>query len=199
MKDSYTNPEIKDSLLVLAEEHFNILINRINAEGTDPKLGYLYCRLGEVKFNQKKYIKAERAFVESLHHLVIRGEYCEDRARAHIGLARTYMKLANEEGAREHFIRAIHIYDSLSMYEVIEQLTVTFKKLSIKLEDILPAKAINEQGIPTKCRECSGSEFKKIRVENEKVVVYDCVSCGCRTIVVLDMLELSTTPPVISN
>ncbi len=194
LKDSYTNPEIKDKLLALAEEQFNLLINQYKTEKTDPMIGYLYARLGEVKFNQKKYLKSERAYLESLNHLIIRGEYCEDRAQAHFGLAKTYMKLANEEGAREHFIRAIHVYDSLSMPDKISQIVKDCEKLTIKLEDVLPAKQINDKGEPTVCRECGGSEFKKIRVENEKLAVYDCISCGCRTIIVLDMLELIPSP-----
>lgn len=193
LKDSYTNPEIRDKLLALAEEQFNLLINQYASEKTEPMLGYLYSRLGQVKYNQKKYLKAERAYLSSLNHLIIRGEYCEDRAQAHFGLAKTYMMLANEEDAREHFIRAVHIYDSLSMQDKIQQISKDCEKLTIKLEDILPAKQINSKGEPTICRECGGSEFKKIRVENEKIAVYDCIACGCRSVIVLDMLELLTT------
>ena len=194
LKDSYSNPEIRDKLLALAEEQFNLLINQYTTEKADPMLGYLYTRLGEVKYNQKKYLKAEKAFLESLNHLVIRGEYCEDRAQTHFGLTKTYMKLANEESAREHFIRAVHIYDSLSMQNKIDEMVRDCEKLTIKLEDILPAKQINSKGEPTVCRECGGSEFKKIRIENEKLAVYDCINCGCRSVIILDMLELISSP-----
>ena len=192
LQDSFTKPEVKDKLLTLAEEQFNHLIKEYNSECIEPMVGYVYVRLGEVKYNQKQYLKAEKSYLEALVHLIVRGEYCQDRAQAHIGLAKTYMKLANEEGAREHFIRGIHIYDSLSMNDKIDLLSKEFKNLKINIRDILPAKQINEKGEPTKCRECGGSQFKKIRIENEKIAIYDCENCGCRNVIILDMLELIT-------
>lgn len=194
LQDSYSKPEIRTKLLSLAEEQFKHLIKEYSSECIEPMAGYVFVRLGEVKYQQKDYLKAEKSFLDSLTHLIVRGEYCQDRARAHIGLARTYMKLANEEGAREHFIRAIHIYDSLSMKDKINELAHDFNKLTINIKDILPAKQINEKGEPTKCRECGGSEFKKVRVENQKIAIYDCVTCGCRNVIILDMLELLATP-----
>lgn len=193
LQDSSNKPEIRDKLLSLAEEQFNHLIKEYASECIEPMAGYVFVRLGEVKYQQKEYLKAEKTFLESLAHLIVRGEYCQDRARAHVGLARTYMKLANEEGAREHFIRAIHIYDSLSMNDTIHDLSKDFRNLSINIKDILPAKQINEKGEPVKCRECGGSQFKKIRIENEKIAIYDCIECGCRNVIILDMLELLTT------
>jgi tetratricopeptide (TPR) repeat protein len=190
LQDSYNSPEIKEKLLNLAEEQFNILIMEYKAECIEPMVGYLYGRIGEVKYNQKEYLKAEKYYLDALANLIVRGEYCQDRAQAHLGLAKTYMKLANEDGAREHYIRAIHIFDSLAMDEKIHQQEKEFIKLKIRIKDVLPAKQINEKGEPTKCRECGGSKFKKIRVENEKLVVYDCIDCGCRNVIILDMLEL---------
>ena len=190
--DSYNSPDLKEKLLSLAEEQFNQLIIEYKSECIEPMVGYLYGRLGEVKYNQKEYLNAEKNYLDALANLIVRGEYCQDRANAHLGLAKTYMKLANEEGAREHFIRAIHIFDSLAMNDMINKIAKDFEKLAIRIQDVLPAREINENGEPTKCRECGGSKFKKIRVENEKIAIYDCVNCGCRNVIILDMLELIT-------
>lgn len=191
-QDSFNSPEIKDKLLSLAEEQFNYLIKEYKAECIEPMVGYLYSRLGEIKYTQSNYKEAEKNYLDALGNLIVKGEYCQDRARAHVGLAKTYMKLNKDKDAREHFIRAVHIYDSLSMQDKIHQLTNDFTKLNIKLESILPAKHINEKGEPTKCRECGGTEFKRIESDNEKIAIYDCKDCGCRNVVILDMLELIT-------
>lgn len=194
LQDSETKPEVKEKLLVLAEEQFKNLITQYKVECVDPMLGYLYCRLGDVKYKQEHYEVAEKTYLDSLVHLIVRGEYCQDRARAHVGLARTYIKLNDFNKARENFIRAIHIYDSLAMNDKINNLAKDFRTLSINVKDILPAKQINEKGEPTKCRECGGSEFNKIRVENDKIAIYECANCGCRNVIILDMLDLLTNP-----
>ncbi len=194
LHDSEENPQLKDKLLSQAEEQFNHLIKEYRSECIEPMVGYLYCRLGDVKYNQKQYEKAEKSYLDALSHLIVRGEYCQDRARSHIGLARTYLRLENRESAKEHFIRGIHIYDSLAMKSEIDQLSKDLKDLRIHIKDILPAKQINENGEPTKCRECGGSEFKKIALEHDKIAIYDCVKCGCRNVIILDMLELLQSP-----
>lgn len=193
-QDSFNSPEIKDKLLKLAEEQFKYLISEYKAECIEPMLGYLYSRLGEVKYNQGFYHEAEKNYLDALGNLIVKGEYCQDRARAHVGLAKTYMKLNDDKDAKEHFIRAVHIYDSLAMQDKIHQLTVDFSNLKIDLESVLPPKNVNERGEPTQCRECGGKNFKKIESEskNDKIAIYDCVACGCRNVVILDMLELLT-------
>lgn len=193
LEDSVEKPEVKDKLLMLAEEQFNKLITEFKVECVEPQLGYLYCRLGDVKYKQELYEQAEKTYLDSLDHLSVRGEYCQDRARAHIGLARTYIKLNDFNNAREHFIKAIHIYDSLAMNDKIKSLAKDFRALSVNIKEILPAKQINENGEPTECRECGGSEFKKIRVDNEKIAIYECSNCGCRNVIILDMLDLMSS------
>lgn len=190
-QDGLNSPDMKDKLLSLAEEQFNYLIGEYKAECIEPMVGYLYSRLGEIKYTQSNYIEAEKNYLDALGNLIVKGEYCQDRARTHVGLARTYMKLHKDKDAREHFIRAVHIYDSLSMSDKIQQLTNDFNNLQIDIKSILPAKQINEKGKPTKCRECGGNEFKRIESDNEKIAIYDCKACGCRNVVILDMLELS--------
>ena len=194
LHDSDKKPELKDKLLSLAEEQFNHLIKEFNSNSVEPMVGYLYCRLGDVKYSQKQYDKAEKSYLDALVRLTVRGEYCQDRAHSHIGLARTYMKLGNRENAKEHFIRGIHLYDSLAMKNEIDQISKELKGLRIDIKDILPAKQINEKGEPTKCRECGGFEFKKVALEYEKIAIYDCVQCGCRNVILLDMLELMASP-----
>lgn len=191
LKDSFLSPDIKDKLLILAEEQFKSLINQYNENDMIPMVGYLYSRLAEVKYNQQDYGSAENYYVDALSNLIKPGDYCQDRAMAHIGLARTYMKLENYKAAREHFIRGIHVYDSLAMKDRIENLSSDLLSLDIKIEDTLPAKAINEKGEPTKCRNCGGSSFKMVRKDN-KIVSYDCTTCTCRNVVILDKLELLT-------
>lgn len=192
--DSYEKPELRDKLLSLAEEQFNHLIKEFKSKSVEPMVGYLYCRLGDVKYTQEQYDKAEKSYLNALDNLTVREEYCQDRAHSHIGLARTYMKLGNRESAKEHFIRGIHLYDSLSMNNEINQLSEELEDLRINIKDILPAKQINEKGEPTKCRECGGSEFRKVALEHEKIAIYDCVNCGCRNVILLDMFELMTSP-----
>lgn len=192
LQDSYGSPDLKEKLLILSEEQFKFLIAEYKAECIEPMVGYLYSRLGEVKYNQANYSEAEKYYLDALGNLIVRGEYCQDRARSHVGLGKTYMKLGNEKGAREHFIRAVHIYDSLAMQDKINQLTGDFSKLKINIQDILPAKHINEKGEPTKCRECGGEDFKRIESDNVNIAIYDCASCGCRNVVILDMLEIIT-------
>ena len=80
------------------------------------------------------------------------------------------------------------------MNDKMDSLAKDFRTLSIIIKDILPAKQINEKGEPTKCRECGGSEFTKIRVDNEKIAIYECSNCGCRNVIILDMLDLISTP-----
>lgn len=191
-QDSFNSPELKDKLLSLAEEQFKYLINEYRAECIEPMVGYLYSRLGDVKYNQLSYQEAEKNYLDALANLIVRGEYCQDRARSHVGLAKTYLKLHNEKNAREHFIRAVHIYDSLAMQDKIHELTNDFSNLKIDLNSVLPPRNVNEKGEPTKCRECGGSEFKRIESENNKIAIYDCKACGCRNVVILDMLQLLT-------
>ena len=190
LQDSFSTPDLSEKLLSLAEEQFKFLVDEYKAECIEPMVGYLYSKLGEVKYNQSAYSDAEKYYLDALVHLIVKGEYCQDRARTHAGLAKTYMKLNDERNAREHFIRAIHIYDSLAMQDKINKLTTDFVKLNIDISSILPAKQVNEKGEPTRCRECGGTDFKRIESENDKIAIYDCKYCGCRNIVILDMLEL---------
>ena len=103
LQDSATKHELKTKLLALAEEQFNSLIKAYKVECVDPQLGYLYSRLGDVKYIQEQYELAEKLYLDSLVLLIVGGEYCQVRARAHVGLARTYIKLNNFNKARENF------------------------------------------------------------------------------------------------
>ena len=92
LQDSYNTPEIQDKLLSLAEQQFKFLLGLFKAQSIDPMVGYLFSLIGEVKYNQLAFLEAEKYYLEALVHLVVKGEYCQDRARTHAGLARSYMK-----------------------------------------------------------------------------------------------------------
>ena len=62
LHDSKEKPEFKDKLLSLAEEQFNHLISEYRSECIEPMVGYLYCRLGDVKYQQKQFEEAKKSY-----------------------------------------------------------------------------------------------------------------------------------------
>ncbi|MHA1990614.1 MAG: tetratricopeptide repeat protein [Candidatus Hodarchaeales archaeon] len=181
------NPQMEEKLLNLAESHLSNLLEQYKVECIDTETGYIYSRLGMVKVTKNKLEEAEKCFTEALANLIVRGEFCQDRALSHWQLGKVYAKLEKNDQAKENFIRAIHIYDSLAMYEKLHLLEPDFKELGLKIEDHLPAKEFSDDGKPLKCRECGHNEFNLIE-EVEDRWTYECTKCQCRNVVLQEMI-----------
>ncbi|MFW9930369.1 MAG: tetratricopeptide repeat protein [Candidatus Thorarchaeota archaeon] len=188
-EDAKYSSENKEKLLDLAENTLVNLLKDHDVECIDPETGYILSRLGQLKMQQNDYDMAQQYFKEALSNLIVRGEFCQDRALSHLGLAISYRNLNNQVEAKNHFIKAIHIYDSLAMYkELHEKLEPHFNDLGYKIEDFLPAKEITPEGKPVQCRECGKKEFKLVEETSERWI-YECVACGCRNVVLAEMIQ----------
>ncbi|OLS16715.1 MAG: hypothetical protein HeimC3_52250 [Candidatus Heimdallarchaeota archaeon LC_3] len=115
IENSLENPQMEKKLLNLAESHLETLLEEWKVECIDTETGLIHSRLGIVKLAKKEYEEAKKCFLDALSNLIVRGEYCQDRALSHWQLGKTYLKLENKSEAKENFIRAIQIYDSLAM------------------------------------------------------------------------------------
>ena len=190
MENALQNPQMEKKLLDLADSHLNTLLERWKVECIDTETGFIHSRLGLVKFAKKDYEGARKCFLNALSNLIVRGEYCKDRALSHWQLGRTFLQLENKIEAKENLIRAINIYDSLAMFEKLRLLQSDMDILGLKIEDYLPAKEVDKDGIPVKCRECGHNEFIMTeQVENRWT--YECKNCGCRNVVLKEMI-----PPI---
>jgi tetratricopeptide (TPR) repeat protein len=189
--DAMKDEELKDKLLSLAEKHFKVLIEEFDAQCIDPMAGYCWAQLGKVQVAKKEFEEAEKSYMNALNNLIVRGEYCQDRADSYLGLARVYMNLNEKEKAIENLERAVHVYDSIAMFDKLKPIDEEFKSLGFKVEDNLPVMALNEKGEPKKCRECGGTEFKLVE-EHEDRKVFQCVNCNCRNVVLKKKVEVTT-------
>ena len=180
-------PELSDILISLAENHLKQLLATEQVVCISPVAGFVHCRLGLVKWDKGDYAGAEKCFLDALGNLVVRGDYCQDRALSHWYLGKIYSKLGKKENSKENFIRAIHIYDSLSMFNQLQLLEKDFRELGYKIENFLPAKSLTAEGKPAKCRECGGERFALIESSQDRYV-YECLECRCRNIVLKEML-----------
>ena len=115
MNDASKNTQKENDLLEMAEQHLLSLLKQYKVECIDPQTGYIFSRLGLIKLAQKNYDMAEKYFLEALANLITRGEFCQDRGLTHRSLGKTYFLKNSKEEAKNHYIKAIHIYDSLSM------------------------------------------------------------------------------------
>lgn len=189
MADASRNKQKEKDLLEMAEQHLLSLLKQYKVECIDPQTGYIFSRLGLIKLAQKNYDMAEKYFLEALANLIIRGEFCQDRGLTHRSLGKTYFLKNIKEEAKNHYIKAIHIYDSLAMYDKLKEMEPEFRKLGAKVEDYLPAKEIGSDGVPKKCRECGGKDFNLIE-ETEDRKVYACKNCNCRNVVLAEMIAM---------
>ena len=83
LKCASEDPRICDDLKGMAEEYLHSMLIKYDVERIDPDTGYILSRLGMVKLAQDDVIGAEKYFLESLANMVVRGEYCEDRAEVY--------------------------------------------------------------------------------------------------------------------
>ena len=192
MNDASKDIEKEKDLLEMAEKHLLSLLKDYKVECIDPQTGYIFSRLGLVKIAQKDYDMAEKYFLEALANLIVRGEFCQDRGLTYRSLGKTYFLKNNKEEAINHYIKAIHVYDSLAMYDKLKEMETELRNLGMKIENYLPAKEIGPNGIPTKCRECGGKDFRLIE-ETADRKIYECKNCNCRNVVLLEMIAMMQT------
>ena len=189
LKCASEDPRICNELIGMAEDHLRSLLIKYDVECIDPDTGYILSRFGMVKLAQDDLIGAEKYFLESLANLVVRGEYCEDRAQVYWLLGMTYIKMGNLEEGKINVLRALHLYDNLAMSEKILDLLPEVQKLNLQPEDYLKKSKIGIGELPSRCSECGHADFVQVEELNGKVI-YECTYCNSRYIFFLKELHI---------
>ena len=140
VSDSEKDEFNKKILLDLAESFLKRLLAFYENEKFNCLVGYVYQRLGWIKFYKEKYRKAEKMFLYSIVNLKD-CKYCtQELLESYMGLTRTYLMSNSPKKAKRYLLIAYNIMITKNTVYIEEDIEMLFNKLGITIEDLLRKK-----------------------------------------------------------
>lgn len=127
----------KKILLGLAESFLKTLIQFYQNENINCIEGYIYLKLGWIKYYQENYSKAEKDFLYSLINLKNCKLCTQELQDSYWGLINTYIKKNKLDLAKKYFMsyyKNLKVYNNLILEDDVNDM---IRRLNLSAEDFL--------------------------------------------------------------
>ena len=138
--DSEKDDQHREIILDLADSFLKRLLRFYENEKFSCLVGYVYQRLGWIKFHKGKYRKAEKMFFYSIINLKDCKICTQELIESYWGLTETYLMRNMIKKAKKYFLIAYNIILDKNSFYIEEDVEILFNKLGITLEDLLSKK-----------------------------------------------------------
>ena len=135
--DSEKDTSHKKIILDLADSFLKSLLKFYENEKFSCLVGYVYQRLGWIKFYKGKYRKAEKMFLYSIINLKDCKFCTQELLESYWGLTETYLMRHMVKKAKKYFLIAYDIMLASNSVYIEEEIENLFNELGVTLEDLL--------------------------------------------------------------